>query len=101
MPLATDTNPLRSRKQESLRLETKSSDSRSLFEKAVVNLTRINKKVQGHLGKIIKVGSAIFKSNFESGSLGNVEQIGINAYRVSMDKEINSTRPSAWFYFSC
>jgi hypothetical protein len=35
-------------------------------------------------GKIIKIGTATFRSNFDSGSLGAVELIGTNSYRITL-----------------
>jgi hypothetical protein len=51
-------------------------------------------------GKILKVGSATFRSNFECGSLGEVSLIGVNSFKVTMEQESNSTRGNTWFYFS-
>jgi hypothetical protein len=51
-------------------------------------------------GKILKVGSYTFKSNFETGSIGAVELIGHNSFSISLDPESNSTRGNTWFYFS-
>ena len=50
-------------------------------------------------GKTLKVGSAVFRSNFECGSLGGAEHIGVNSFRISMDTESNSQRSNNWFYF--
>ena len=47
-----------------------------------------------------KVGSGVFKSNFECGSLGGVEMIGSNIYQMCLEKESNSLRGNTWFYFS-
>jgi len=36
-------------------------------------------------GKIVKLGSVIFRSNYEGGHLGGAEQLGINNFRVWLD----------------
>lgn len=51
-------------------------------------------------GKILKLGNATFRSNFECGNIGTVEQIGSNIFKISLDVESNSLRNNSWFYFS-
>jgi hypothetical protein len=43
------------------------------------------KETQAPIGKIIKIGSATFRSNFESGSIGSVDLIGVNSFKISLD----------------
>jgi hypothetical protein len=73
----------------------------------ITNLQPVEMPAQGSrkkethvaIGKIIKVGSAIFRSNFESGSIGCVELIGVNSFRITLDNETNSNRGNTWFDF--
>jgi hypothetical protein len=51
-------------------------------------------------GKILKVGSATFRSNYECGHIGSVELIGINHYIIGLDYESNSARGNTWFNFT-
>jgi len=54
----------------------------------------------GPHGKILKVGSYTFKSNFETGSIGTVDMIGQNSFSITLDPESNASRGNTWFYFS-
>lgn len=65
----------------------------------IVQHSQHRKVSQAPLGKIIKVGSATFRSNFESGSIGSVNLIGANSFRIALDNETNSTRGNTWFDF--
>jgi hypothetical protein len=50
-------------------------------------------------GKILKIGSVTFRSNYECGHIGNVELIGISHYKINLDYESNSSRGNTWFNF--
>jgi cytosolic carboxypeptidase protein 2/3 len=56
--------------------------------------------VTDNLGRVIPVGPAVFKSNFECGNISSVALSGPNAYDIELEKETNSNRVSNWFYFS-
>lgn len=58
------------------------------------------KHIGGICSKVIRVGSATFKGNFESGSINTVDLIGVNTFRIGLDLESNSVRGNSWFYFS-
>jgi hypothetical protein len=51
-------------------------------------------------GKVVKIGSYTFRSNFECGSIGSVDLIGSNSFKIELDPETNSARGNTWFYFS-
>jgi hypothetical protein len=51
-------------------------------------------------GKILKVGTVTFRSNYEGGQIGGVELIGISLFKISLDLESNSTRGNTWFNFT-
>lgn len=59
-----------------------------------------SKSLPQSFGKILKVGSVTFRSNYEGGHIGSVELVGINQFRISLDLESNSTRGNTWFHFT-
>lgn len=61
--------------------------------------SRPKKEAPAAIGKIVKVGSSLFRSNFESGSLGSVDLVGSNSFKVTLDTETNSARGNTWFDF--
>lgn len=85
---------------EKTKLELLNLDKAGKEDKICMDYNKNKKKVQSNIGKIIPVGSAIFKSNFECGNIMNVDQVGANSYRIELEKEVNSNRQSSWFYFT-
>ena len=73
--------------------DSKEGDIFSLF-----NNKKANRGVSNS-SKIITIGNAIFRSNFESGNLYSVTRISQNTYEIGLTTETNSERISAWFYF--
>lgn len=61
---------------------------------------KVTKHVRQTYGKILKVGSVTFRSNYECGHIGSVELIGINHYKIGLDYESNSARGNTWFNFT-
>ena len=51
-------------------------------------------------GKVIRIGSVTFRSNFECGNLNSVKLVAHNTYQIELEKETNSNRISGWFYFN-
>lgn len=63
-----------------------------------------NKKIRkgnAYNSRVISIGNAIFRSDFESGNIFHVEKTTPNTYEIYLNKEVNSDRVSAWFYFKC
>lgn len=68
-----------------------------------LDLREINKQIkrmEAGRGRVIPVGGATFRSNFECGNLANVHQLAANTFGIDLERETNSNRGSAWFYFS-
>ena len=61
---------------------------------------KVTKHFRQAYAKILKVGSATFRSNYECGHIGSVELIGINHYKIGLDYESNSARGNTWFNFT-
>jgi hypothetical protein len=51
-------------------------------------------------GRVIRIGGVTFRSNFECGNLSSVQMTTHNTYKLELERETNSNRTSAWFYFS-
>jgi hypothetical protein len=67
------------------------------------NVREANKnmrRIECGLGKIIPIGNAVFKSNFECGNISAVKLTAASTYQIELERETNSTRRSAWFFFS-
>jgi hypothetical protein len=58
------------------------------------------RRIECGLGKIIPIDNVIFKSNFECGNISSVKIIAPSTYQIWLERETNSSRQSAWFYFS-
>ena len=58
------------------------------------------KRTNEQVGKVIRIGNATFRSNFECGNLHSVKMNNQNTYEIELQRQTNSNRTSAWFYFS-
>jgi hypothetical protein len=71
----------------------------SSYLSANIYSLNINKQIPESHGKVLKLGSVTFRSNYECGQIGSVELIGINHFKISLEFESNSTRGNTWFDF--
>lgn len=65
----------------------------------MLNSNKKHRKYTSPNCKIIAIGDAVFRSNFESGNIESVQKIAPATYEITLMKELNSDRVSAWFYF--
>lgn len=99
-PLHSFKNRKHAKNQERHRLELLNPDN-SLFPSFNVREANKNmRRIECGLGKIIPIGNAVFKSNFECGNISAVKLTAASTYTIELERETNSMRRSAWFFFS-